>query len=70
MTKKLSLNGELAGAFVIRDPHWRNKIFFGGLLLLLVHPIGWPTTLGYRKELIARLFSGAEPILPEWKGKI
>jgi len=62
--------GELAGAFVVRDPNWRDKIFFGGFLLLLIHPIGWPVILGYRKELIARLFSGVEPLLPKWKGNI
>ncbi|MBN8549384.1 MAG: DUF4013 domain-containing protein [Deltaproteobacteria bacterium] len=61
---------ELAGAFVVRDPDWRQKIFFGGLLLLLLHPIGWPAVLGYRKTLILNLASGAEPLLPEWKGRV
>lgn len=70
MQRKLSQIGELSGAFVVRDPRWREKIFFGGLLLLLIHPVGWPVALGYRKELISRLSSGAEPLLPEWQGNI
>ena len=61
---------ELSGAFVVKDPHWRQKIFFGGLLILLVHPIGWPVALGYRKTLIANLASGTDPLLPDWKGNI
>jgi hypothetical protein len=70
MQRSLLQNGELAGAFVVRDPRWREKIYFGGLLLLLVHPFAWPVILGYRKELIARVSSGIEPILPEWRGTI
>ncbi len=61
---------ELSGAFVVRDPNWRQKIFFGGLLILLFHPIGWPIALGYRKVLISNLSSGTEPLLPEWKGNV
>lgn len=59
-----------AAAFVVRDPGWRRKIFFGGLLLLLVNPIGWPAVLGYRKALIGRLLSGADPPLPDWRGDV
>ena len=61
---------EIAGAFVVRDPKWRSKIFVGGLLLLLVHPVGWPVALGYRKALIAHLSSGQDPLLPDWNRKI
>lgn len=61
---------ELSGAFVVRDPQWRQKIFVGGLLLLLCHPLGWPVALGYRKTLIANLASGKEPLLPVWKGNV
>ncbi len=61
---------ELGGAFVVADPQWREKIFFGGLLVLFVHPFGWPVALGYRKELIARLRSGVDPLLPEWNGNL
>ncbi len=63
-------SSELSGAFVVKDPDWRQKIFFGGLLLLLVHPIGWPVALGYRKTLISNLTSGTDPLLPTWKGNI
>lgn len=61
---------ERGGAFVVLDPMWRQKIFLGGLLILLCHPIGWPVALGYRKVLISRLALGLEPVLPEWKGNI
>ena len=61
---------ELSGAFVVKDPNWRQKIFVGGLLLLLVHPIGWPVALGYRKALISNLRSGTDPLLPTWKGNV
>lgn len=61
---------ELSGVFLLRDPEWRKKIFFGGLLLLLLHPIGWPAALGYRKQLISNLSAGKDPLLPEWKGNI
>ena len=54
----------------MRDPAWRQKIFVGGLLLLLCHPLGWPVALGYRKTLIANLASGKEPLLPLWKGNV
>ena len=70
MTTRELQNSELSGAFVVRDPAWRKKIFFGGLLLLLLHPVGWPAALGYRKELISNLSSGTHPVLPEWKGRI
>lgn len=61
---------EMGGAFVVFDPKWRQKIFLGGLLILLCHPIGWPVALGYRKVLISRLSLGLEPVLPEWKGNV
>ena len=70
MTTRELRNSELSGAFVVRDPDWRKKIFFGGLLLLLLHPVGWPAALGYRKELISNLSSGTQPLLPEWRGHL
>lgn len=70
MTTRIATDGEIAGAFVVCDPQWRSKIFWGGLLLLLVHPVGWPVALGYRKALIANLAYGKEPVLPNWEGKV
>jgi hypothetical protein len=70
MPRRISKVGELSGIFVVRDPAWRSKIFFGGLLLLFVLPFGWPVALGYRKELISRLFSGKDPLLPEWRNNL
>ena len=60
----------IGGVFMIHDPLWREKIFFGGLLLLLAPPIGWPAALGYRKALVERLLSGQSPVLPDWKGQV
>ena len=60
----------LATAFVVRDPGWRRKIFIGGLLLLVVNPVGWPAALGYRKALIGRLLAGTDRPLPDWRGGI
>ncbi|MCB0333728.1 MAG: DUF4013 domain-containing protein, partial [Bdellovibrionales bacterium] len=40
------------------------------MLLLLLHPVGWPAVLGYRKELISNLSAGTEPLLPEWRGNV
>ena len=68
--QRVAKNGEISGIFVVRDPLFREKIFFGGLLLLFLHPVGWPASLGYRKSLISRLFSGEEPLLPVWKGNV
>nr|MCU0714471.1 DUF4013 domain-containing protein [Pirellula sp.] len=68
-TRRLEAS-EKGGAFVVLDPEWRQKIFFGGLLLLLCHPVGWPIALGYRKVLISHLASGRDPVLPEWKGNV
>jgi hypothetical protein len=54
------------GLFLLRDPNWRDKVYVGGLLLLV--PItGWFTALGYRKAIIERLYRGTEPLLPEWR---
>ena len=60
----------MSGVFMIGDPRWREKIFFGGLLLLLAPPIGWPAALGYRKALVGRLLSGKRPVLPDWNGQV
>lgn len=55
--------------FLLHDPDWRSKVFFGGCLLMVPF-IGWPAVLGYRKALIARLFEGTEPVLPPWRGHV
>lgn len=70
MKYEVAKPGELAGVFMLRDPRWREKVFFGGLLLLCVPPFGWPAALGYRKDLIARLHNGTYPLLPEWHGRL
>lgn len=60
------LDWRAATTFVRLDPEWRAKIFRGGLLLLFP-PLGWPVALGYRKRLIERLATRAEPVLPSWE---
>ena len=67
MKLALRLDWRTAATFVRADPAWRAKILRGGLLLLFP-PLGWPVALGYRKTLIARLATRAEPLLPEWPG--
>jgi hypothetical protein len=61
--------GVAEGLFLLHDPDWRGKVFTGGLLLL-IPVVGWFATLGYRKALIARLFRGDRPPLPEWRGEV
>lgn len=67
MTPGLRLDWRAAATFVRADPAWRAKILRGGLLLLFP-PLGWPVALGYRKTLIGRLATRAQPLLPEWPG--
>ena len=63
------LPGVAAGLFLLHDPEWRRKVFLGGLLLMIPF-VGWFATLGYRKGLIARLYRGDQPPLPEWRGEV
>lgn len=63
------LDWRAAATFVCADPDWGTKIFRGGLLLLFP-PLGWPVALGYRKVLIGRLATRAEPVLPDWEGNV
>ena len=67
MKLPLRLDWRAAATFMRADPAWRAKILRGGLLLLFP-PLGWPVALGYRKTLIGRLTTRAEPLLPEWPG--
>lgn len=63
------LDWKSAATFLVSDPDWRRKVWFGGLLMLLP-PLGWPAALGFRKQLISRLNERSDPVLPEWKGQI
>jgi hypothetical protein len=58
----------VAGLFPLLDPHWREKLWRAGLLLLLAPPFGWPALLGYRKELTRHLFHDLPEALPRWRG--
>ena len=52
----------------MRDPQWKARIGVGGLLLLLLPPVGWLTALGFRSLLVYRLIDGVVPVLPAWRG--
>lgn len=64
-----STTAELSGIFMLSDRRWREKIYVGGLLLLLLPPFGWPAALGYRKALVHELLTDSARMLPEWDGK-
>ena len=59
------LDWKSAFVFMTQSPNWRRQIFWGGLLLLIFPPLGWPLALGYRKEVAFRLIQGTEPVLPD-----
>ena len=63
-----SLDWRTASSFVVADSDWRRKVWIGGLWML-VPILGWPIALGYRKALAGRLWSGADPLLPDWEGR-
>ena len=53
---------------MIPQPHFRRSLIAGGLLLLLVPPVGWVIALGYRSLLLNMLIDGedvSELKLPE-----
>lgn len=54
--------------FVTREPDWKPRIGLGGLLMLVVPPIGWVLALGYRSLVGNRLVDGCQPLLPPWRG--
>jgi hypothetical protein len=66
----VTLHPHAASLFLLADPRWRQKVFVGGMLLLLAPPFGWPAVLGYRKELVRHLFEDLEEPLPAWEGRL
>jgi hypothetical protein len=59
-----------AVTYVMRDPDWKRRIGVGGLLMLVMPPIGWIIALGYRSLVGNRLVDGCSPVLPRWRGNL
>src|SRR5687768_13874340 len=57
-----------AVGYVTREPAWRRQVAVGGLLMLVVPPVGWVLALGYRSIVGQRLVDGQVPALPPWRG--
>jgi hypothetical protein len=64
------IDWRLALVYVTREPSWKRRIGVGGLLLLIVPPVGWMLALGYRSLVGNRIADARSPILPEWRGNL
>lgn len=67
-TVSMRIDWREAVSYVTREPAWRWRIAVGGLLLLVVPPLGWVLALGYRSIVGQRLVDGQVPALPPWHG--
>jgi hypothetical protein len=54
--------------YVTREPAWKQRLGVGGLLMLVLPPLGWMLALGYRSLVGNRLVDGVSPLLPSWNG--
>lgn len=50
--------------FMRGQPHWRQALLVGGLLILLVPPVGWYVAMGYRRAVAAAARADGTPLLP------
>jgi hypothetical protein len=57
-------------AYVTREPAWKQRVAVGGVLMLVVPPLGWILALGYRSLVGNRLVDGYSPVLPPWRGNL
>lgn len=57
-----------AVGFVAREPAWKLRVGTGGLLILLLPPVGWMLALGYRSIVGQRIVDREHPLLPSWAG--
>jgi hypothetical protein len=55
-----------AVGFVVREPAWKLRVGIGGLLILLMPPVGWVLALGYRSVVGQRIVDRQYPLLPRW----
>ena len=56
--------------YVAADPSWKRRVAVGGLLMLLVPPVGWILALGYRSLVGNRIVDRCSPLLPAWRGNL
>jgi hypothetical protein len=54
--------------YVAREPAWKLRVGIGGLLILLLPPVGWLLALGYRSIVGQRIVDRERPLLPSWTG--
>jgi hypothetical protein len=55
-----------AVGYVARQPSWKLRVAIGGLLILVMPPVGWVLALGYRSIVGQRIVDGQYPLLPPW----
>jgi hypothetical protein len=65
---RMRIDWREAFSYVMREPGWLRRVGVGGLLILVVPPIGWLLALGYRSCVGQRLVDGQVPVLPPWRG--
>ena len=61
---KSRLDWRHAFTFMRGQPHWRQALLVGGLLMLLVPPVGWYVAMGYRRAVAAAARADITPLLP------
>lgn len=66
----MRIDWRAALTFVTREPAWRVRVGVGGVLMLVLPPVGWLLALGYRSVVGNRLVDGRAPILPPWRGNL
>jgi len=57
-----------AVGYVAREPAWKLRVGIGGLLILVLPPVGWVLALGYRSIVGQRIVDRQRPLLPAWTG--
>lgn len=66
----MEIDWRAAVLFVSRQPAWTRTVGVGGLLMLVLPPLGWVLALGYRSLVAHQLIERGSPILPPWRGNV
>jgi hypothetical protein len=66
--RPVQIDWRTALTYVTRDPAWKWRIGIGGLLMLVVPPVGWLLAIGYRSLVVFRVLDRLSPLLPPWRG--